>query len=551
MNLSPIAFFVYNRPFHTILTLNSLLKNNLAKYSDIIIFSDAPKNNLELDRVSLVRKIISNINGFKSKKIIYRNKNYGLSKNFISGIDKVFKSNDAIIVLEDDNLVSKNFLDFINCGLNIYKNEETVGAINGYSYPIYKKISEDSFFIKGADTWGWGTWRRAWKKVIFEPKKILEKVKYLEIHPYKKNILINKIKKKNDSYTIMFDLSMQYYNMLTLYPKISMTKNIGLDGSGRHNKIFTNNYDVKINTKKFFLKKIDIKENLLIKNELDNFFSNLVKVNLAVLIKKKIISFFKKILPDILIKKYKSFLQKNINFILSNSDDKFYNYIDKNKYILKDYNNYLLSKKFFLKTFKDNKLVDIQRQNFFSLNIILEIFYKQNKKINLIEFGGSLGSKYLNFKKLISNNAKELHWSIVEQNNYVNIGKKSIQNRELKFLNNINDAIYNKLNNILIFSNSLQYYKNPYEILNQALNSANIKYILFESLPLTKKVDHILLQKHYDTDICYSINILNSTNLINFFKKRFIVKKIQKSETNFFVKNNNDITYFDLFIVRK
>jgi len=551
VNLSPIAFFVYNRPFHTILTINNLLKNSLAKYSDIIIFSDAPKNNLELDRVSLVRKIISNINGFKSKKIIYRDKNYGLSKNFISGIDKVFKSNDRIIVLEDDNLVSKNFLDFINCGLNIYKNEETVAAINGYSYPIYKKISEDSFFIKGADTWGWGTWRRAWKKVIFKPKKILEKIKYLEIHPYKKNILTNKINKKNDSYTIMFDLSMQYFNMLTLYPKISMTKNIGLDGSGRHNKIFTNNYDVKINTKKIFLKKIDIKENFLIKNELDNFFSNLVKVKLAVLIKKKIISFIKKIFPEILIKKYKIFLQKNINFILSNSDDKFYNYIDKNKYILKDYNNYLLSKKFFLKTFKDNKLVDIQRQNFFSLNIILEIFYKQNKKINLIEFGGSLGSKYLNFKKLISNNANELHWTIVEQNNYVNIGKKCIQNRELKFVNNINDSIYNKLNNILIFSNSLQYYKNPYEILNQALNCVNIKYILFESLPLSNKVDHILLQKHYDTDIYYSINILNSIKLRNFFKNRFILKKIQKSETNFFVKKNNDITYFDLFIVRK
>jgi putative methyltransferase (TIGR04325 family) len=550
MNLSPIAFFVYNRPFHTILTLNNLLKNNLSKYSDIIIFSDAPKNNLEFDRVSLVRKIINNIDGFRSKKIIYRNKNYGLSKNFISGINEVFKTNDKIIVLEDDNIVSKNFLDFINCGLNIYKNEESVAAINGYSYPVYKKISEDSFFLKGADTWGWGTWRRAWKKVIFEPKKILEKIKYLEIHPYKKNILIDKIKKKNDSYTIMFDLSMQYFNMLTLYPTVSMTKNIGLDGSGRHNKIFTNDYDVKINTKKFLLKKIDIKENLLIKKKLDTFFSNLVKENLTDFIKKKFILFLKKILPDILIKKYKSFFLKNINFIVNNSDNNFYNYLDKRKYILKDYNNYLLSKKIFLKTFKDNKLVNIQRQNFFSLNIILEIFHKQNNVLNLIEFGGSLGSKYLNFKKLISNSAKELHWSIVEQNNYVDIGKKNIQNREIKFINDINSAFFNKKNNILIFSNSLQYKKNPYEILNRAINSKNIKYILFESLPLTKKVDHILLQKHYDTDICYSINIFNWSKLKNFFKDRFIFKKIQKSDTNIFV-NNKNIKYFDLFIVRK
>ena len=40
---APIAFFVYNRPEHTINALNALKNNELALGSEIIIFSDAPK----------------------------------------------------------------------------------------------------------------------------------------------------------------------------------------------------------------------------------------------------------------------------------------------------------------------------------------------------------------------------------------------------------------------------------------------------------------------------------------------------------------------------
>ena len=40
---APIAFFVYNRPEHTISALHALKNNELASGSEIIIFSDAPK----------------------------------------------------------------------------------------------------------------------------------------------------------------------------------------------------------------------------------------------------------------------------------------------------------------------------------------------------------------------------------------------------------------------------------------------------------------------------------------------------------------------------
>ena len=43
MALAPIALFVYNRPKHTLRTVESLRKNVLANGSDLFIFSDGPK----------------------------------------------------------------------------------------------------------------------------------------------------------------------------------------------------------------------------------------------------------------------------------------------------------------------------------------------------------------------------------------------------------------------------------------------------------------------------------------------------------------------------
>ena len=66
-DLAPIAFFVYNRPEHTKISLEALKKNYLAKDSNLIIFSEAAKDNdLDKKKVKQVREIIENCDGFKS-----------------------------------------------------------------------------------------------------------------------------------------------------------------------------------------------------------------------------------------------------------------------------------------------------------------------------------------------------------------------------------------------------------------------------------------------------------------------------------------------------
>jgi len=300
MNLSPIVFFVYNRPYHTILSLEKLLENNLAKYSDLIIFSDAAKNRSEKVKVILVRKIIHNISGFRSKKIFYRKKNFGLAKNFINGISLVFKKHKRVIVLEDDNVTSPYFLQYMNDALDIYKKDYKVASISGYSYPIENK-SKKYYFLRLADSWGWATWKRSWNLYEKNGNKILKNLK--------KNNLVSEFNfentfnffkmlenfclKKNNSWSIRWYGSMFLKKKLTLFPPESYVDNIGMDQSGIHS-IKTNIYKSKIIKKYKKIKRIPVEESKYHFHKMKFFFTKINKKNIFLnKIKKKINSIIK------------------------------------------------------------------------------------------------------------------------------------------------------------------------------------------------------------------------------------------------------------------
>lgn len=242
MELAPIALFVYNRPWHTKQTIEALQKNFLASDSNLIIFSDGAKDSTESkEGVLEVREYLKNIDGFKSIKIIERNRNYGLAESIISGVSEIVNQCGKIIVLEDDMISSQYFLQYMNEALDLYANEEEVISIHGYVYPTKKTLPE-TFFLKGADCWGWATWKRGWdlfeldgEKLLkeLEEKKLTEEFDFSGSYPYTK-MLKDQIFGRNDSWAIRWYASAFLKNKLTLYPGKSLINNIGLDGSGTH-----------------------------------------------------------------------------------------------------------------------------------------------------------------------------------------------------------------------------------------------------------------------------------------------------------------------------
>ena len=241
MTHAPIALFVYNRPWHTRQTVDALLANAEASDTPLYIFSDTPRNRTVSQAVVEVRQYIQKIRGFKSVSIVERDANLGLARSIIDGVTQVCRQHGCVIVMEDDLVTSPYFLQFMNEGLDLYERDERVISIHGYVYPIMEALPE-TFFLRGADCWGWATWKRGWD--LFEPdgqsllqeltaRKLTHRFDFDGAHPYVR-MLKNQIKGKNNSWAIRWYASAFLKDKLTLYPGRSLVRNIGTDNSGAH-----------------------------------------------------------------------------------------------------------------------------------------------------------------------------------------------------------------------------------------------------------------------------------------------------------------------------
>ena len=154
-NLAPIALFVYVRVSTLKKTIKHLRKNNLSKFSNLYIFSDGYKSDLDKKNVNNVRRYLKKIKGFNKIKIIFRKRNLGLAKNIVRGVSEVIQKYEKTIVLEDDVIVSPNFLCFMNLSLDKFKNEKKIWHINGWNYDLkFPKLNYNTFFWRGMNCWG-------------------------------------------------------------------------------------------------------------------------------------------------------------------------------------------------------------------------------------------------------------------------------------------------------------------------------------------------------------------------------------------------------------
>lgn len=238
---APIVLFVYNRADHTEDTVTALLNNAECSESELFIYSDAPKNPDQHHAVQSVRDYIRRVKGFKKITIFEQEVNLGLSASIINGVSEIINQFGRVIVLEDDLIVGPYFLDFMNRSLEKYESDKRVACIHGYIYPVDTEL-EPVFFLKGADCWGWATWKRAWD--LFEPdgKKLQSELEKSNLqrefdfdgaYPYYK-MMVDQSNGLNQSWAVRWYASAFLKDMFTLYPGISLVQNIGLDSSGTH-----------------------------------------------------------------------------------------------------------------------------------------------------------------------------------------------------------------------------------------------------------------------------------------------------------------------------
>ena len=238
---APVVVFAYARRDHLQRTIDSLRSSPEAASTELHVYCDGPRSPRDSDKVAAVRDYVRSIDGFASVRHVFRDSNLGLARSIVAGVTELVGRHDRVIVVEDDLLLSPHFLRYMNDALECYRHDERVASVHAYCYPIDAPLA-DTFFLRGADCWGWATWARAWRHFNGDGRLLLDQLRARRLtrafdldgsHGFTA-MLEDQVAGRNDSWAIRWHASCFLADMLTLYPGRSLVENIGNDASGTH-----------------------------------------------------------------------------------------------------------------------------------------------------------------------------------------------------------------------------------------------------------------------------------------------------------------------------
>ena len=279
--LAPIGICTYTRLEHLKKSVKSLQENRLARNSDLFIFSDGPKPGDE-SKVCDLRAYLKTITGFKSVTIVERDENDRL-KNCRGGLKFLLEKYGKTIWLADDVIAAPGFLEYLNDGLDKYKTNPLVLSICSYSPPIEINLGrKDAFFMKRLNAWGFAIWKDKFDLIdeiseksyaeFIRNEELVKRVKLLsgeDLLQWFKNEVLGRLDGL-DSKGSFLSVTKGLYS---LYPKKSLSKNVGHDGSGVHSGV-TNKFDVDLWSKaEDFLFPSKVIENKLLTGAVSSFYS--------------------------------------------------------------------------------------------------------------------------------------------------------------------------------------------------------------------------------------------------------------------------------------
>ena len=278
--LAPVLITAFNRDFHFNETLKELSKNDEAKNTCLYISIDGWIDEEDKKKQENIIKFAKKYsNKYLSLKIQQQSKNLGLSKNITESITNIINQHGKIIVVEDDIIVSRAFLKFMNDSLNYYEKKKKIWHIAAYNIVNDKKKLNEIFLLRLMNCWGWGTWKDRWFYYEKNPKKIIENFSKQQINDFNlcaTNVywdqIIDNYEGTINTWAIFWYATIFKNSGLCVNPWFSYTKNIGFDGTGVHyKKDISKNLNQELNHSGVFNPK-----NILVE---DNHALDIIKYN--------------------------------------------------------------------------------------------------------------------------------------------------------------------------------------------------------------------------------------------------------------------------------
>ena len=245
---APVVIPTLNRFKHFKRCLESLEHCTGAKYTDVYVALDYPPSEKyqegwkKIDSYLTEKKVH---HGFRHLFVVRRTYNLGICKpdgNYELLLKDLSKVYDRYIFTEDDNEFSPNFLEYVNWGLETFKDDQSIFGICSCKDIDTNDIKNSAYKLNTVfNAWGYGSWFDRYRKIT-----------QLEDHSFlldvvKKANITAVFKKKVYRYSSLLNqvsLNTFYFDMLVsllpdrekwcVFPKINKVRNWGWDGSGTH-----------------------------------------------------------------------------------------------------------------------------------------------------------------------------------------------------------------------------------------------------------------------------------------------------------------------------
>lgn len=263
MGFAPLAIFAFTRTE----TLRKVL-TSLASCENLTgdgqrpgyAFVDGPRSDADRADIECTREQLERFrrDHFPHLQIIVRETNLGNTVNMPRGIEAVLEKHGRIIVVEDDVLVSRHFLTYMDAALERYRNDRKIWCVNAWRNRFVKvprSYPHDVYLTPRNMCWGWGTWRDRWQQVDFtmadwpmfkKDPDLLAKVDQVGIEL--KWMLDRQYAGELHAWDVQCSFHMIQHGLYAVEPRLAMTKNIGFGTECDH----CSHPDVDISSAKFY-----------------------------------------------------------------------------------------------------------------------------------------------------------------------------------------------------------------------------------------------------------------------------------------------------------
>ena len=200
---------------------------------------------------------------------------------------------------------------------------------------------------------------------------------------------------------------------------------------------------------------------------------------------------------------------------------------------------------------RDSVLFDEVIYSFPVLAGLLRAAAESEGRLSVLDFGGALGSSYYQCKKFLSV-LPSLQWGVIEQPHFVKCGQEHFRTEQLDFFFSISESIGKIRPGVALLSSVLQYVPEPYDALNELMQS-EIRYLIIDRTPFGDFDDDIITVQHVVASIypaSYPCRIFSRKNFIQRLKNNFEVISQFESADGAAVIGNREFTFSGM-ILRK